>query len=209
MAKIDARDNNCIGRSPCIGCERENEDKRKCASTCELLAAYRGGMLSEKKEEMMNDESMMRTPDILAKEALAEEEAMKKDEIKTKDQKPEKVQKKCACGCGKDAKIRGLSRACYQAWTRGRIEPDGYGKFVAVQQHRKKEGKKVRKLEGKKPKVIPEIEGPLLDAVIVVDLKEYPRIDWQINYLADKYLVTQSHVIIGLLGEALAARKER
>ena len=200
MAKIDARDNDCVGRSPCIGCERENEDKRKCASTCELLAAYRGGMLSEEKEDMMNDEH--RTSNV-------QHRTSNEKEIKTKDQKPEKVQKKCACGCGKDAKIRGLSRACYQAWTRGRIEPDGYGKFVAVQQHRKKEGKKVRKLEDKKPKAIPEIEGPRLDAVAVIDLKNYPKINSQVNYLSGKYFVTLEHVIIGLLGEALAARKER
>ena len=78
MAKIDARDNDCVGRSPCIGCERENEDKRKCASTCELLAAYRGGTLLEEKEDMMNDEH--RTSN--------------EKEIKTKDQRQEKVQKK-------------------------------------------------------------------------------------------------------------------
>ena len=67
----------------------------------------------------------------------------------------------------------------------------------------------MRKLEGKKPKATIKIEDPLLDAVTIVDLKEYPRIDRQIDYLADKYLVTHAHVVIGLLGEALAARKER
>lgn len=40
---IDARDNDYMDRSPCIGCENEKADKTICSRKCERLAAYRNG----------------------------------------------------------------------------------------------------------------------------------------------------------------------
>lgn len=82
-------------------------------------------------------------------------------------------------------------RHCYQAWRRGRKEHPTLGKFTPSQVHHQ-------------PKR-PGRDGP----IITLNLNDCPKIIRRIDFLADKYLVNPEHVIIGLLGEALAARKER
>lgn len=130
MAKMDVRDNDCIGRSPCIGCEREYEDKSKCARTCDRLAAYRSSEKLEGKEDVGI-------------------EAAK--ETKTRDHNPEIRDKKCLIhGCDETALKRGLCDRHYQQWRKGNIEHPVLGKFIVSQTHIKP---KITKAPAQKTKI--------------------------------------------------------
>ncbi len=69
-AMIEARDNNCTNRSPCLICPHRDMDKNKCSLLCLRLAAYNSGESWEgkplpyiakqgriKKENKMEDKS--------------------------------------------------------------------------------------------------------------------------------------------------------
>jgi hypothetical protein len=129
--------------------------------------------------------------------------------------------------------------ACYQAWNVGKIEHPTLGKFKSSLTKSKitKEKKPkspvipVEETWGRKPEVdepIMKTPTPVIPAEaghavkhsaiqenalcadgIIIKLDKYPRIKHQIDFLADRYLVNPEHVIIGLIGEALAARRER
>ena len=40
---VNAIDNSCTARSPCLSCERKNDDKKDCIDRCGRLGAYRNG----------------------------------------------------------------------------------------------------------------------------------------------------------------------
>jgi len=186
---IDSRDDDCIGRSPCIGCEREMEDKKKCALKCPRLAAYRAGEPWEEKE-------------------IAKMEESKAGDMKDK---PE-IKAICVICHDKDKEILNkrsqTCRACYQAWRVGTIDHPKLGKFTASQVHNKSKIKTPVKKSVKKSSTAKNYPA-MLDAVTPIDLNQYPRINKQIDFLAEKYFVTRAHAIIGLLGEALAVRARR
>jgi len=187
--EIDVRDNDCTGHSPCIGCEREMEDKKECALKCPRLAAYRAG------------------------ESWEEKEITKMEETKARDMKDKpEIKAICVICHDKDKEILNKRSqtcgVCYQAWRKGTIDHPKLGKFTASQVHIKSKIKTPVKKSVKKSSTVKNYP-TRLDAVTVIDLNEYPRINKQIVFLAEKYFVTPAHVIIGLLGEALAARARR
>jgi hypothetical protein len=120
----------------------------------------------------------------------------------------------------------------YQQWRLGKIVHPVLGKFTASQAHIRSKAKNnlvkktpaasVRehggpvKKKSKVKKTAAVVAEKMMEGVkanlpgaLKVDLDNYPKIKHQIDFLADKYLVNPEHVIIGLVGEALAARRER
>jgi hypothetical protein len=194
-------------KSPCIGCEFELADKnnptcRECDRRVEYVASIEGGggdIMEEIEKTEVRDQ---------------------RSEIG--DQGAEKVNrplgKMCIIdGCDKKVVARGLCDTHYTAWQDGRIMHPTEGVYKKIRFSKARAAKSKPAQSKKTPvkkisaiKTPPEkIKSPRLDAVVVVDLNDYPRIKHQIDFLADKYLVNSEHAIIGLLGEALAGRRER
>ena len=57
----DVRDDRYIGKSPCIGCELEYEDKNKCLDGCVKMAIYRGDAKMPQEENKTIDINELRT----------------------------------------------------------------------------------------------------------------------------------------------------
>ena len=175
-----------MAKSPCIGCEFELADKnnptcRKCDRRVEYVALIEGG------------------GSIMGATAFGDQMSEVGDQ-KPKNQQP----KECVIeGCEKKAHARGLCHSDYKRWRDGDIEHPTIGKFVKIRGVNKKKSK-VKKTAA----VVPGVKANLPGA-LKVDLDNYPKIKHQIDFLADKYLVNPEHVIIGLIGEALAGRRER
>lgn len=93
-------------------------------------------------------------------------------------------------------------RRCYLLWNKGNKDHPTLGKFVPSQIHVKS--------KTTKPKIetqTPADQEYQLPKPITLNLEQFPKIKAAIYDTAEKYFVTPEHVIIGLLGEALASRK--
>jgi len=201
-------------KSPCIGCEFEFADKnnptcKECDRRVEYVALIEGngrGIMGEIKEAEVGDQRS-----------------------KVGDQRAEKVTrplgKMCIIdGCKKKVVARGVCDTHYTAWQDGRLLHPTEGVYKKIR-FSKARGAKSRPAQGKKTPtpVIPAKAGiqkkteatqsmpgnALRVDGLIVDLSSCPKIKHQVDFLADKYLVNPEHVIIGLLGEALAARREK
>ena len=177
-------------KSPCIGCELEDADKnnptcRECDRRVEYVALIEGdegGIMGATNIGTEGQASPLATPG---------------------RQRAEESKKECVIeGCKKKAHARGLCHSHYKLWREGRIEHPTLGKFVKARGYNKKKPK-IKKTVAAVPGVKADLPG-----ASKVDLNNYPKIKHQIDFLADKYLVNPEHVIIGLLGEALAARRD-
>ena len=193
--------------SPCIGCEFEHDDKnnatcRECAERVEYVTAI-GDMTHSVPVEsifLKQDERPIR------QRALAETSNEREKQMENETAK--KAVKICVIeGCGKKVVARELCSTHLPAWSAGKIEHPTLGKYFRIrpQKPRKKKETIAKNKETPAAKNYPV----RLDAVTVIDLNEYPRINKQIDFLAEKYFVTPAHAIVGLLGEALAARERR
>jgi hypothetical protein len=177
-----------MAKSPCIGCEFELADKnnptcRECDRRVEYVALIAGGgsIMEETKETEVGDQ---------------------RSEVRG-------TKKECIIeGCEKKAHARELCHSDYKRWRDGDIEHPTLGKFFKIRGVNKKKLKVKKTAAAVAEKVTEGVKANLLGA-LKVDLGNYPRIKHQIDFLADKYLVNPEHVIIGLIGEALAGRRER
>ena len=209
-------------KSPCIGCELESADKnnptcRECDRRVEYVALIEegGDIMEETKETEVGDQR----PEVGGR-------------------KPKRSDKICLIeGCDFKVLNRGLCSMHYQQWRLGKIVHPVLGKFTVSHARISSKAKTnlVKKMPVKKKKVkkqksevrereesntenhsgytaaekVTEGVKANLPGALKVDLDNYPKIKHQVNFLANKYLVNSEHVIIGLLGEALAARRER
>ena len=180
-------------KSPCIGCELEAADKnnptcRECDRRVEyvaLIAGDGGSIMGETKETGAGDQ-------------ISEVEGRRK------------VEKECIIeGCSKKAVARKLCSTHNKAWSVDRIEHPELGKYFTIRPRKKKEVKK-QKSEVRSQKaeraVSAEVKKAALPPLVAVQLSLYPEIHKAVYDTAEKFFVTPEHVIIGLLGEALAAR---
>lgn len=214
--EIDIRDDDYTGRSPCIGCEREKEDKKECVLKCERLAAYRAGEPWGEKEVVEMEDTEVRDQKSEVSPSPKGYGAASRDQGTEKVTRP--LGKMCIIdGCDKKVVARGVCDKHYTAWQEGRIVHPTEGVYKKIRfakartaKSKPAQGKKTPVKKTSATKTPPgEIKTPRLDAVTVIDLNDYPRINQRINVLSEKYFVTPGHVILGLLGEALAVRKER
>jgi len=221
----NALDNECTGRSPCRECpwHLQGLDKNQCVNKCERLAAYRDG---ESWEGLA----------IPICERGGKEIAMIKDEhptsnikhrISNEEKKNNQQSKVCVICHDPDKKVLNkrsqTCAACYQAWNVGKIDHPTLGHFKpSLTKSKIKTNPSEKKLKTANESMLKSMADAITKEVIAEIMAEkvtkaaglslnfdnYPRIKKQIDFLADKYLVNAEHVIIGLLGEALAGRKQ-
>ena len=197
-------------KSPCIGCEFEFVDKnnptcRECDKRVEyvaLIAGDGGSVMGETKETGAGDQ---------------------RSGIRSR--KPKRSDTICLIGdCDFKTLNRGLCSMHYQQWRLGKIVHPVLGKFTVSQARirskaktnlvkkapvKKKEVKKQKSEVGsrKSERAAPaEVKKAALPPLVAVQLSLYPEIHKAVYDTAEKYFVTPEHVIISLLGEALAAR---
>jgi len=224
--------------SPCKNCVNESIDKRLCLDNCPRLRAYQAGNADYKKKEVFTVPDKDLVEDIESnnfietdtsseidsfreiEEDLEEEttdEAKKPSPVKhirpnpswekampVKKKKPVQT---CAI-CGKerapgDKFPRGVCASpCYMSWFRGSIVHPVLGAFKKMPKNELSTGMKAIKYQG-------EGEPPTEDLVSVeLDLEPYPVISEEICRIAERLSLPISHIIISLIGEALAARRE-
>ena len=197
-------------KSPCIGCEFESADKnnptcRECDRRVEYVALIEGdggSIMGETKGTEVGGQG-----------------------AEVGGRKPKRSDKICLIeGCDFKALNRGLCSMHYQQWRLGKIVHPVLGKFVPSQVHIRSKAKTnlvkktpVKKKEVKKQKsevrsrkseraALAEVKKAALPPLVAVQLSLYPEIHKAVYDTAEKYFVTPEHVIISLLGEALAAR---
>ena len=202
-------------KSPCIGCEFELADKnnatcRECGQRVEYVTAT-GDMTHSVPVEVTYGQStilMESIKNINMEAGILEEQKQSKSEEIMENETVKKAVKICVIeGCGKKVAARELCSTHFSAWADGKIEHPTLGKYFRIRPQ--KPHKKKETIAKNKETPAAKNYPARLDAVTVIDLNEYPRIDKQIDFLAEKYFVTPAHAIIGLLGEALAARARR
>ena len=74
---VNALDNSCTNRSPCLSCERKNDDKSECLSGCKQIAAYQAG------------QSYVNIPHFIKSETAASKTTQKVFPVKSPTPKPE------------------------------------------------------------------------------------------------------------------------
>ena len=232
----DTLNNEDASRSPCLTCPHRDMDKNNCALLCLRLAAYNSGepwegkplpYIAKGRNKMENQRSEVRSQ----KSEIENPEGKPADEnicVICHDL-VKKVLNKRSQTCG----------ACYQAWNTGKINHPTLGKFkpsltkskitktkkpeVRSQKSEVKEAPGIVREsadQGEKiqvkidlPETIARLKpGSLLHPLpepITLYLELYPKIKSAVYDTAEKYFVTPEHVVIGLLGEALAGRNQK
>lgn len=172
--------------SPCKACDRKDKDKRVCSKICDRLEAWQD-------EDPAWDTFRIPTPEEVGE---------------TDDGNQKTGQKICKHdGCDAPAKCRGFCLKHYDMWRHGKLP--GYPPFEATQTHKPKgtAPKNTRKkATPKKPNQQPGAETASEVFQFTVDLTDYPDMRDMIRLRAARYLVSPQHVIVSLIGEALAAR---
>ena len=190
-----------MAKSPCIGCEFELVDKNNpTCRECDRRVEY---ATSDEKE--MNIEHVSRR-------SIAKPDRMKKMKIEETTGACEECLIK---GCGEEVYCRGLCLNHYQQWYKGYIDHPVYGAYTIAQPKKNsiREDKRGQvmgkdKTGSKKPEAekAKAIKKAALPPLVAVQLSLYPEIHRAVYDTAEKFFVTPEHVIISLLGEALAAR---
>jgi len=212
-------------QSPCLNCERKDEDKTHCSKECQRLLAY---INSESWEDLpipdLNETSNL-TPQIIMCKKCGKKPATLNSAgrvvnglcgycmgvIMNKAKREKNVTKKTGEKSGKRAKpgekkvcefpecdnphkARGLCSMHYGKWIRGDLP--GWPKY---KQRRPKKAK--MKSRGQVVETIPESQ-------VAIDLTRFPGLRDIIFSMARRLYVTPEHVIISMLGQAVAARPE-
>lgn len=181
MTRIAVTNNLGIDRSPCLTCPKHlaGIDKKLCLDSCERLEAYQQGKDWVGKEIPITLDSQEEPSEELNAFLLEDDP----------------VSKCLMPGCHQEGKIRGLCHKHYDAWRHGQISPPILGDFKIVN--------KPKKVKQQKKPVNVKI------APIQLDLSQYPRIKTTITRMAARLSLPVEHLIITLLGEALAGRKDQ
>lgn len=177
-------------KSPCADCVRKAQDKNECAAICKRLHGYMEGNEYYNQIKIPTREEI---EDQLG--APGKEEETGPDNSKT-----------CKVpGCDRPVKARGLCGPCYDKW-RSRGIP-GMPKFEAIRPQKKKTTKPP-KTPTKQAKREPRVVETFPASEIALDLGQCPRIRDIVFSVARQYCVTPQHVVISLMGQAVASRKE-
>ncbi|MDA3833960.1 MAG: hypothetical protein PF495_11240 [Spirochaetales bacterium] len=138
-------------------------------------------------------------------------------------------------GCNKEVFCRGLCENHYKRWQLGKIEHPTFGKFFKIHHFPGRKPKKkpapgvpvkdkiqksavgTDRIEEILPTPADELSpvepehtvSYLPPKGITLDLDSYPKIKEAVYGSAEKHFLTPEHVIISLLGKALADRKEK
>jgi len=206
-----------MNRSPCLSCERKNESKEKCAKKCERLDAYqRDGEWSEDQSipgicNKCNEHSAVLRKDgkmvnglcgfCMSKASTAakrRKSAMGKDKI-------------CDVpGCSRPARARGKCVPCYDKWRAGTLPGQPPFKVIQPQKPRKTRKQKPDQLKSQRPGKVRVSRGKVVETIpesqVIVDLGRYPQLRDIVFETARRLMVTPEHIVIGLVGEALAAK---
>jgi len=180
--------------SPCKTCDRKDKDKRVCFKICDRLEAWQD-------EDPQWDTFRIPTPEELGETATGHPKT---------DQKICKVE-----GCDGDVKCRGFCLKHYDLWRRGKLPQ--FPRFTPIQKRppRRDPSKKkpAKKAATKKPMRLPIPKSPEAPAGLApsrfgIDLTDYPAMRDAILETAAEFFIPPQHVIISLMGSALAIRAE-
>jgi hypothetical protein len=210
-----------MAKSPCIGCEFELADKnnttcRECDRRVEYVALIEGDAMEKTEIRDQRSEIRSRKP-------------KRSDKICLIEGCDNKMLNRGLCSMHyQQWRLGKIVHPVLGKFTvsQARIRSKAKTNLVKKAPVKKKEVKKQksevgsRKSENARKAILKTIADAAAEKVtegvkanlpgaLKVDLDNYPKIKHQIDFLADKYLVNSEHVIIGLLGEALAARRER
>jgi len=185
-------------RSPCVTCERADQNKDRCVSLCERLDAFRDG----------------RPWDGLSLPVIEMEAPAADEDNGSPAKKEDGMAKICKVdGCETKAVARGLCLKHYDMWRHDKLP--GYPPFKPVQKRGRKKkptaAAPAKKTKPPKPDNSQKLKGQTVhstaDFLFRVDLTLYPKIRRTVVETADKFMVPPEHVMISLMGEGLAARQ--
>lgn len=209
-------------RTPCLSCERKDQDKDRCARTCKRLTAFINDEAWDDIPIPDLNETVNLPPVIMCKKCgekpatlnlhgrvvnglcgycmnktmrEAKERKSMMEEIEKTSAKRARPGEKKVCeypDCDRPCKARGLCSKHYDAWIRGRLS--GRPEYKRIQNRRKK----------KKKKTVVET---FPESQIAVDLSRYPYLRDLVFSTAQRLYVTPEHVIISMLGQAAARAK--
>jgi len=182
--------------SPCKTCERKDEDKRACSKICQRLEAWQD-------EDPMWAELRIPTPEELGE---ADGGGHKKTDPKTCKHE----------GCDDPVRCRGFCLKHYDWWRLGKL-PE-FPQFTPIQKRTTKQDSPKKKLRKKKTRktiklpiskdMRPEAATDTAEHRYTVDLTDYPAMRDAILETAAEFFIPPQHVIISLMGDALAIRAE-
>ncbi|MBE9547673.1 MAG: hypothetical protein IMF10_09320 [Proteobacteria bacterium] len=216
-------------KSPCIGCELESADKnnptcRECDRRVEYVALVAGdgrGIMGAtnigtevqasplatpgRQEPEVGDQKSEGREQEMNIEHVSRHSIAKPDRTSDIEHRIKKQPTECVIeGCERSAHARGLCHSDYKRWRDGDIQHPMLGKFYKIRGVKKQKSEvRSRKSERSAPA---EVKKAALPPLVAVQLSLYPEIHKAVYDAAEKFFVTPEHVIIGLLGEALAAR---
>lgn len=206
-------------KSPCIGCEFEFADKnnptcKECDRRVKYIALIEnGGNIMTELQDIVGNE-------IETHESKIEEQQVVKP---VQQEKSDTINHKASGTCVMDNcdftanLIRGLCPKHYESWRQGRLKHPVFGIFTA----RKAKPKKPLLKKKKKTKDItptPEItseestppEVNKIEKTTVEDLlNQYPKIKKEVDFYADKHLVTPEFIIISIISARLSNQQDR
>jgi len=183
-------------KSPCKRCARRKADKNNCVKDCNAIALY-----NRTSEIEFTEKGIIEMEKELDKLSAAHAENVKfSDHDDIFEDKPE-VKEKVKCshpGCGRNAMVgkatggvvNGYCRVC----TRAGLSKNKKGIDMKVD---------TEKVVNKEKKKVIE-----LTREVVLNLAGYPQIEALLTEMADKTMLPREHIVLSLIGEALARRME-
>ena len=110
-------------------------------------------------------------------------------------------------GCNESAEVRGLCHSHYQAFRKGTIEHPTQGKFVVSQVHHKSKIKVDPPKPQKEKK--PVLRSYPFPDIVLLNFTDYPELKAIVFETASKFLMPINHIIMTLIGEAVATRVKK
>ena len=213
--------------SPCLICPNHlaSIDKRLCLDSCERLAAYRDGrdwreeevfIVPENKDLIEGIEGFAGPEETLQDELLGAVMPVRPEtnwkRTMPKKQKPEKpIQNICIMdGCDQPIGRRDCCLPCYQRWRKGHIVHPTIGTYrnltrlEKAKSRSKKAGKK--SIVDKSGRQALPTEGYRSSMIIEINFNQYEYLFSKIREEASRLSLPIPHVIMTMLGEALAVK---